>query len=215
MKPSLADLRENYTQSGLDLDEVLECPFSQFELWLNDAIDAGLTEPNAMTLATANKAGEPSARTVLLKHSDPAGFCFFTNYTSQKGIDIAQNPKVALVFPWLALERQIIIRGSIEKVSKKESEEYFHMRPHGSQIGALASIQSQPIPNKQWLLDREATLQHQYPEGSTIPLPDFWGGYRVVPTYIEFWQGRPSRLHDRIIYKKQGANDWRKERLSP
>ena len=148
MKPSLADLRENYTKAGLDIDQTADCPFNQFETWFKEAADSGIPEPNSMTLATADKDGLPSARTVLLKHHDSAGFCFFTNYTSRKGLDIAQNPKAALVFPWLSLERQIIIKGSVEKMSKQESEAYFHMRPHGSQIGALASIQSQTIPNK-------------------------------------------------------------------
>lgn len=215
MKPKLANLRENYTQSGLDIDQTTDLPFEQFSHWLQEAIEAELTEPNAMTLATSNKNNEPSARTVLLKHWDELGFCFFTNYNSQKGLDLAQNPKASLVFPWLPLERQVIIKGSVEKVSKAESEEYFHMRPHSSQIGALASLQSESIPNKKWLADREATLLNQYPEGSTIPLPDYWGGYRVIPHYMEFWQGRPSRLHDRIVYTRKPGSEWSKQRLSP
>lgn len=215
MKPSLAELRENYSLSGISLDDTASCPIQQFQLWLKDAIGSGMLEPNAMTLATTNKDREPSARTVLLKHHDQKGFCFFTNYTSEKGLDIAQNPKACLVFPWLQLERQVIIKGSVEKVSKVESESYFHIRPYGSQIGALASIQSQPIPNKQWLADRETSLKHQYPEGAKIPLPPFWGGYRVIPHSMEFWQGRPNRLHDRIIYKQKAGSEWNKARYSP
>ena len=214
MKTSLANLREHYTKAGLDIDQADACPFAQFQLWLIDACASDIVEPNAMTLATADKEGVPSARTVLLKQFDEKGFCFFTNYASRKGTDIAQNPKAALVLPWLALERQIIIKGSVEKVTKQESETYFHMRPYGSQIGALASLQSQPIPSKQWLSDRESTLKTQYPEGSIVPLPDFWGGYRVIPHYIEFWQGRPSRLHDRIVYTIKDHR-WTKERYSP
>jgi len=214
MKPSLADLRENYTKAGLDQSEASNCPFEQFDVWLQDALSTDMPEPNAMTLATADQHGTPSARTVLLKHHDTNGFCFFTNYHSQKGLDIEQNPKASFVLPWLALERQIIVKGSVEKVSRAESEKYFHLRPYGSQIGAHASLQSQTIPNKQWLADREAHLLKEYPESSKVPLPDFWGGYRVIPNYIEFWQGRPSRLHDRIVYTKQD-DQWQKQRLSP
>lgn len=215
--PSLGELRENYTKSGLDINDAHTDPFVQFQLWMDEAIASGIAEPNAMTLATADKEGIPSARTVLMKYYDTHGFCFFTNYTSRKGIDIAQNPKAALVLPWLELERQIIIKGRVEKTSKEESEKYFHQRPHGSQIGAHASTQSHPIPNKQWLIDRETSLLHQYPEGSEVPLPDFWGGYRVIPNYIEFWQGRPNRLHDRIVYTPIGSDQgaWKRERLSP
>lgn len=215
MDLNLADLRKNYSLAALEIDQVPPCPFTQFNIWITEAMKAELNEPNAMTLATANKEGEPSARTVLLKHWDASGFCFFTNYTSSKGLDIAQNPKVALVFPWLDLERQILIKGTAEKISKTDSEKYFHMRPYESQIGAWASNQSQTIPNKQWLKDKEASLKHKYPPNITVPLPEFWGGYKVIPTEIEFWQGGSNRLHDRILYTRSKATEWKKSRLSP
>jgi len=214
-KPTLADLRENYTMAGLDVIDVHPDPFTQFHNWMDLAIGTEIVDPNAMTLATADNNGIPSSRIVLLKHYDEKGFCFFTNYTSRKGQDIAQNPHAAIVFHWKELERQICIRGRVEKVSQEESEAYFHMRPHKSQIGATASEQSHPIENRRALEDREQALLETYPEGTEVPLPEFWGGYRLVPEYIELWQGRPSRLHDRIVYTLDTGDNWVISRLCP
>ena len=200
--------------AGLDVIDVHPDPFTQFHNWMDLAIESNIVEPNAMTLATADGKGIPSARIVLLKHYDEQGFCFFTNYTSRKGQDIAQNPHASIVLHWKELERQVCIRGRVEKVSPADSETYFHMRPHKSQIGAVASKQSNAIPDRLWLENREQELLQTYPEGTEIPLPDFWGGYRIIPEYIEFWQGRTSRLHDRIVYTKD-AEDWKLDRLSP
>ncbi len=215
-KPSLADLRENYTMSGLDIIDVQPDPLTQFHNWMDLAIASDIIEPNAMTLSTADANGIPSSRIVLLKHYDQHGLCFFTNYTSKKGQDIAQNPHASIVIHWKELERQICIRGKVEKTSTKESENYFHMRPHTSQIGAIASNQSSPVADRHTLELREQELLKKYPEGTTVPLPDFWGGFRIIPNYIEFWQGRPSRLHDRIVYsKEQNSDNWNIQRLCP
>ena len=214
-KPSLADLRENYTKAGLDSKDVDTNPFHQFQNWMDMAIGSDIVEPNAMTLATADADGLPSSRIVLLKHFDENGFCFFTNYNSRKGKDLAINPNASLTIHWKELERQISIRGTVEKTSKEESENYFHMRPHQSQLGAIASDQSQPVIDRPTLLQREQELLEQYPTGTTVPLPDYWGGYRITPTYIEFWQGRPSRLHDRIVYQKGSNSNWSIDRLCP
>jgi len=214
-KPSLADLRENYTKAGLDSKDVSSNPFMQFQNWMDMAINSDIVEPNAMTLATANAQGHPSSRIVLLKHFDKNGFCFFTNYNSRKGQDLAENPNASLTIHWKELERQICIRGTVKKTTKEESKNYFHMRPQQSQIGAIASNQSHPIADRATLLQREQKLIEQYPKGSTVPLPNFWGGYRITPTYIEFWQGRPSRLHDRIIYQKDKNGNWNIERFCP
>ena len=215
-KPSLADLRENYTQSGLNVINMEPDPFTQFKTWMDLAISSGIVDSNAMTLATADTYGMPTSRIVLLKHYDEEGFCFFTNYNSRKGKDLAENPHASIVLHWKELERQVCIRGRVEKTSREESENYFHMRPHRSQIGALASQQSKRLINRATLEQREQELLEEYPEGTTIPLPQFWGGYRLIPEYIEFWQGRPSRLHDRIIYTRGGISDhWIIRRLSP
>ena len=214
-KIRLADLRENYEQGGLTEAEIFADPFLQFESWLSEAIEAGVTEPNAMTLATANKEGEPSARTVLLKGLKDGSFSFFTNYNSRKGQDLEANPRASLVLHWRELERQIIIRGTVSRTTQEESQAYFQSRPRGAQIGAWVSqYQTSPITDRSHLEELEEQLQKKWPEGSDIPLPPFWGGYQLKPDYIEFWQGRPSRLHDRLVFTPNGSN-WHLGRLSP
>lgn len=209
----VADLRRDYTLKGLSEADVDANPFRQFQIWFDQAVAANLTEPNAMTLATATADGTPSARIVLLKGYDERGFVFFTNYESRKGRELAQNPKAALVFLWADLERQIRIEGTVEPISAEESDTYFHSRPIGSQLGAWASNQSQVIGDRTLLEARLEELKAQY-ENQTIPRPSHWGGYRVVPGVIEFWQGRTSRLHDRLVYRRQDGT-WGMERLCP
>lgn len=216
-KVILAELRERYSRGGLEEADARPDPFVQFEQWLNAAVAAEIIEPNAMTLATADASGQPSARTVLLKGLDPDGFCFFTNFSSRKARDLEANPKASLVFHWRELERQIIVRGTVSRTSERESLAYFHTRPRGSQIGAWVSEwQTAPIPERAYLEEREREFLEKWPEGTEIPLPPFWGGYRVTPHYIEFWQGRPCRLHDRLAYsRKDPAAEWVMTRLSP
>ncbi len=211
---SLADLRQEYAAGGLAESEAGSDPFALFRRWLEQAMASGLPEPNAMLLATATADGLPSARVVLLKALDERGFTFFTNYDSRKGHELALNPHAALVFPWHALERQVRIEGSVEQVTAAESDDYFVNRPLGSRLGAWASRQSEVIPDRAFLERRHAELMAQYPDGQ-VPRPEFWGGYRVLPTTIEFWQGRPSRLHDRIRFTLTAGNAWQRERLSP
>jgi pyridoxamine 5'-phosphate oxidase len=210
---TLAELRQNYSLGGLSEADAGSDPFSLFRMWFGQALAAGIAEPNAFVLATVDERGTPSARLVLLKALDDRGFTFFTNYDSRKGHEMAANPQVALVFPWHALERQIRIEGAAERVTAAESDEYFAVRPLGSRLGAWASAQSSVISNREFLERRHAELMMQYPDGN-VPRPENWGGYRVLPTAIEFWQGRPSRLHDRILFTlRDGA--WLKQRLSP
>jgi pyridoxamine 5'-phosphate oxidase len=210
-----ADLRKEYMLRGLSEADLDPDPTHQFQRWFDDALAAHLLEPNAMTLATATRDGRPSARMVLLKGFDARGFVFYTNYESRKGGELAANPRVALVFFWVELERQVRVEGRVKRVSAEQSDAYFHSRPRGSQIGAAASHQSQIIPGREPLEAHVAELEAAYPGETPIPRPDFWGGYRVVPDIIEFWQGRPSRLHDRLRYGRQPGGSWQIERLSP
>lgn len=215
MDSSIANLRQNYTLAGLTETD-LDCdPIQQFALWFQQALAADLIEPNAMTLATATPEGKPTARIVLLKGFNKQGFVFYTNYASQKGQQLIANPYAALVFLWDKLERQIRIEGKVEKISAEESLEYFHSRPKASQLGAWTSAQSQVIPKREVLEQKLVSLQEQYSGDTTIPLPGDWGGFRVIPNRIEFWQGRPSRLHDRLVYDLQTDGSWSISRLSP
>jgi pyridoxamine 5'-phosphate oxidase len=207
----IADLRKNYTQSGLLETDIVADPIEQFRLWFEQAVSANLLEPNAMTLATVTAEGKPSARIVLLKACDDRGFVFYTNYNSQKGVELRSAPHAALVFLWGDLERQIRIEGNVELVSIDEATAYFHSRPASSQLGAWASDQSSAIANR--LETRLQELEREY-QDREIPKPAHWGGFRVIPTEIEFWQGRPSRLHDRLRYQLVDG-EWRIDRLSP
>jgi pyridoxamine 5'-phosphate oxidase len=212
--PDLAVMRKQYREHGLSESELADDPFRQFARWFADAAAGGLDEPNAMVVSTADRRGRPSSRTVLLKSFDDRGFVFFTNYTSRKASQLEENPYASLLFPWHPVARQVIVSGSVDRVSRAESERYFHSRPHGSQVGAWASEQSSVIDSREELEERYAELAARYPEGEPVPAPLFWGGYRVAPETIEFWQGRANRLHDRLRYTRAGAT-WQVNRLSP
>jgi pyridoxamine 5'-phosphate oxidase len=211
---SLSELRKNYSLGSLDVADVDHDPFRQFDKWFQQAIDAKLPEPNAMTLATVDSRGRPSARIVLIKGIDESGFVFYTNYESRKGRELSANPHASLLFHWIELERQVRIEGRIVKTDAEQSDAYFASRPLGSRIGAWASNQSQVIESRSQLEVREREISLQY--GDHPPRPPYWGGYRLVPDAIEFWQGRPSRLHDRLLFTRTGENaPWQIARLSP
>ena len=210
---SIADIRKEYMRESLSEGDVELDPFLQFTRWWKEAVGSDITEVNAMTLATCNKEGMPSARTVLLKDYDKSGFVFFSNYESRKAKDIDENPQASLLFFWKELERQVRIEGRIEKVDATESDSYFHSRPEGSRIGAWASPQSRVVSSRDVIEENVRRYQAAF-EQARIPRPPHWGGYRVIPVHIEFWQGRPSRLHDRILYSIE-ADSWKISRLAP
>jgi pyridoxamine 5'-phosphate oxidase len=211
---TISERRQDYTLFNLREDEVDPHPIRQFERWFDDATTSGNPEPNAMTLATATPDGRPSARVVLLRGLDDRGFAFFTNFDSRKGRELDANPFAALVFFWHELERQVRVEGSVERVSDDESDSYFHSRPASSRIGAWASPQSEVINSRELLENRCRELEKGFEDGA-IPRPSNWGGFRLVPETIEFWQGRPSRLHDRLRYTRCGQSEWLIERLAP
>jgi pyridoxamine 5'-phosphate oxidase len=213
-KMEISSLRESYRRGGLTEKEADGDPFRQFGLWFQDAMDAGLREPNAMTLATADLTGAPSARVVLLKSFDAQGFVFFTNYGSRKGRELASNPACSLVFFWNELERQVRVVGQAEKILEAESEAYFQSRPRESQLGAWVSEQSAEISGREELTARLAELEQRFAQVDPLPKPEHWGGYLVRPVAIEFWQGRVGRLHDRLLYRQQ-VSGWSRVRLAP
>jgi len=223
--PNLADMRISYEKFELTEASLSQTPLDQFNKWLADAIEVGaqaIPEPNAMVLSTVTTAGEVHSRTVLLKSLDETGLVFFTNYQSQKANDIAKNQNVSVLFPWYVLHRQVIVTGSVSKVSREESQSYFATRPYKSKLGAHISKQSSSIPNREVLETEMAELAHKYPEDSQIPLPEHWGGYLITVKSMEFWQGRRSRLHDRLKYERRNesgllnqADAWQVTRLSP
>lgn len=211
---SLTDLRREYASRSLDEKDADADPIRQFTIWFDEALKSQLIDVNAVTLATASAKGEPSARTVLLKGADENGFVFYTNYDSAKGRDLAENPRASLLFFWAELERQVRITGSVTKTATAESDAYFHSRPIESQISAASSDQSRPVADRLQLEQRYAELAAKYKD-SRVPLPANWGGYRVKPDTIEFWQGRKSRLHDRLLYTRQADGSWSRSRLAP
>ena len=214
MDRKVAGLRENYTRAGLAEADVVPDPVAQFRAWFEEALAANLHEPNAMTLATATPDGRPSARVVLLKGFDERGFVFYTNYKGRKARELEANPYAALGFYWGELERQVRIEGRVNRLSEEESDAYSASRPRGSRLGAWASEQSRPVESREVLEARLRALEKEY-EGRDIPRPPFWGGYRVEPEAVEFWQGRENRLHDRLVYRRLGDGGWEIERLQP
>lgn len=214
MKKDISSIRTEYKAGPLEMDQLFPDPMDQFNNWFDAALVSGVKEPNAMNMATASKDGQPSSRIVLLKEANSEGFVFFTNYSSKKGDELAENNKVALCFYWLEMHRQIRIEGLAEKISFQESEEYFHSRPFGSQIGAITSNQSSKSKGREFLENKYQQLYKQYEKEGKAPMPQHWGGYLVRPQYYEFWQGRESRLHDRFEYVKEKDN-WLINRLDP
>jgi len=210
---NVADLRKEYTRAGLTESDVAPDPVEQFRRWFDEALEADLHEPNAFVLATATRDGRPSARVVLLKGLDERGFVFYTNYEGRKGRELEENPRAALLFYWGELERQVRIEGTVSRVSEEESDAYYASRPRGSRLGAWASEQSRVVEGREVLESRIGDLEAEY-EGREVPRPPFWGGYRVNPAAIEFWQGRENRLHDRIVYRRESGR-WKTERLQP
>jgi pyridoxamine 5'-phosphate oxidase len=213
MDHNIGKIRQDYSLKGLSKKDLNSDPLRQFRIWFDEAVNSGITEPNAMLLSTVSN-GRPSSRIVLLKDLDDTGFMFFTNYKSKKGEEMAGNPQVSLTFFWKEFERQVRIEGKVEKTSVQESDEYFASRPRGSQIGAWVSSQSSVIKNRT-VLEELTQQQKSRFAGVEVPRPLHWGGYRVIPDYIEFWQGRPSRLHDRLTYHKNADGLWSVERLAP
>jgi len=213
-KKTIESLRQEYRLASLSEDTVAPDPVSQFSKWFSEALDAHMTEPNAASLATVSADGKPSVRILLLKGFDDKGFIFYTNYLSRKGRELAKNPYAALVFFWAELERQVRIEGVVEKLSKEESLRYFHSHPKASQLGALVSPQSQEIEGREVLEEKLKVLEEKY-AAIEIPKPSHWGGYILKPQTVEFWQGGPGRLHDRIVYRKSDKNNWKIVRLAP
>ncbi|HRE82622.1 MAG TPA: pyridoxamine 5'-phosphate oxidase [Opitutaceae bacterium] len=212
---SFADLRRDYSLAGLAEKDLAKDPFRQFEAWFQEAEAAKIPEPNAMVLATATKEGRPSTRTVLLKGLDGRGFTFFSNYESRKGRELEANAYASLTFPWIALERQVLVEGTVTKVSREESDAYFQSRPRSSQLGAWVSQQSSVVRDRTVLESSMKALEQKY-AGTDVPMPPYWGGYRLAPESVEFWQGRRSRLHDRLRFRRErSGGDWIVERLSP
>jgi len=210
----ISHFRREYLQGGLNKSDLDHDPVSQFAIWFDQARKTKIADPTAMVLATVDKDSRPSQRTVLLKYFDEDGFVFFTNYGSRKADEIASNDRVSLLFVWLELDRQVMINGHAERISAKDSARYFVSRPRDSQVAAWVSSQSHGLSSRQALMQKFAEMKKKFGEGK-IPLPTFWGGYRVVPSEIEFWQGRENRLHDRFIYKMTGNSNWSIERLAP
>ncbi len=210
----LGDLREEYGHDSLSEDSVHPNPIEQFRLWFDHAVDQKIPEPNAMSLATVDADAQPWQRTVLLKAYDEKGFVFYTNYESRKGKQLANNPKTCVLFPWIQLERQVIITGTVERISTSESLKYFASRPFGSRLGAWVSQQSSVVSSRSILLAKFEEMKNKFKDGE-VPLPSFWGGYRIIPETIEFWLGGKSRIHDRIFYRKTESGDWSIERLAP
>lgn len=214
MNTAIAALRREYRNSPFHKSDAAADPFSQFKVWFDQALEADVADPTAMVLATASPAGAPSARVVLLKGFDAEGFSFFTNYESRKAEELARNPQAALVFWWHELDRQVRIEGAVERTAPEASEAYFESRPRGSQLGAWASPQSRVLQGRAALEARLAEVEARFAE-APIPRPPYWGGFRVVPHAVEFWQGRPSRLHDRLRYRRDDQGAWHCERLAP